>query len=243
MKLFADGADFNGIVEAAKNPKIVGFTTNPTLMKQAGVTDYVKFSHEIIAHLADNRPDTSISLEVFADDINSMYQQAKEIHNWSQLANYRVYVKIPITTTKGESTLGVVKELSNEGISCNVTAVFTKKQLYQTIECINHFVPGIISVFAGRIADAGVDPVGIIKYGIKHFEKKWKNNNTKLEFLWASPREPYNYIQAEKCGCDIITMTPALISKLDTFGKDLNEFSLDTVKMFYNDAVASGYKI
>jgi transaldolase len=244
IKLFSDGADFDGIVKAAADNNIVGFTTNPTLMRQAGVTDYKKFAEDIVDFLAENRPGTSISLEVFSDDLNDMFEQAKQLHFIGYDRNYRVYVKIPVTNTLGESTAPVYKGLSDNGISCNVTAVFTEKQIIEVTKNLNHFVPGIVSVFAGRIADAGQDPETIISAGVRYYNELYRNNNTKLEFLWASTREPFNYIQAERCGCDIITMTPSLIDKMyANFNKNLDEYSLETVKMFYNDAVRSGFSL
>lgn len=239
IKLFSDGADFNGIVEAAKNPKISGFTTNPTLMKQAGITDYKEFSKKTIDHLKKHRPETCLSLEVFADEFDEMYKQAKTISSWSE--GYNIFVKIPVMNTKGAANSKLMTKLSDEGVPLNVTAVFTTVQIMQVYTSLNNFTPAIISVFAGRIADAGVDPVEVLSKGISVRENKDTYKN--VEFLWASPREPYNYVQAEKCGCDIITMTPELIKKLEKFGKDLKEFSQETCQMFFNDAMASGYRI
>lgn len=242
IKLYADGADMNGIIEASKNEKITGFTTNPTLMRQAGVTNYEKFANEVIEYLSEHRPETSLSLEVFADDLGEMNRQALKIHSWGERNNYRVYIKIPVTTTNGHSTKELYKGLSSTGISCNVTAVFTQEQIIEVVDNLNHFVPGIISIFAGRIADAGIDPENYIKFAVDYFAKS-KNNNTKIEFLWASTREPFNYVQAERSGCDIITMPPSIIKKMDTFGKNLEKYSLETVKMFYDDACNSGFTI
>lgn len=244
MKLFADGADFDGIVKASENLKIVGFTTNPTLMRQAGVTDYSEFAHKVLDFLSTTRPDTCISFEVFADDRDGMIQQALKIHEWSSKYNYPIYVKIPIMFTNGESTNEVIKHLSAEGVKLNVTAVFTVHQVIATLANLNPSIPSIISIFAGRIADAGVDPIEVFG-AIKAYRFLQRDSNMfdKVELLWASPRESYNYIQAEHIGADIITMTPDLIKKLDTFGKDLTEFSLDTCKMFFNDATKSGFTI
>ena len=242
IKLYADGADMNGIIEASKNPNIMGFTTNPTLMRQAGVIDYEKFANETIEYLAEHRPETSLSLEVFADDLGEMNRQALKIHSWGVKNKYRVYIKIPVTTTNKYSTKDLYKGLSSSGISCNVTAVFTQEQIIEVVDNLNHFVPGIISIFAGRISDAGIDPEEYVKFGVNYFSKS-KHNNTKIEFLWASTREPFNYVQAERCGCDIITMPPALIKKMETFGKNLEMYSLETVKMFYDDASNSGFTI
>jgi transaldolase len=244
MKLYADGADFDGIVKASKDPRITGFTTNPTLMAQAGVTDYKAFAHKTLEFLKANRPDTSISFEVFADDHNGMVRQAFEINSWGHQHGYDVYVKIPAYFTNGDDTLDVINELSYNEIKLNVTAVFTREQVNNIFNNLNKNVPSIISIFAGRIADTGVDPMTIFQ-DIKAL--KWLHTNAgiedKIEYLWASPREIYNYVQAEQAGADIITMTPDLIKKLDNFGKDLNEFSLDTCKMFYNDATKSGFSI
>lgn len=242
IKLFADGADYNGIVEAAKNLDIVGFTTNPTLMKQAGVNDYESFARGTISYLAMNRPGTSLSLEVFADDLPTMTKQAIKIDEWGKEYNYDVYIKIPVSTTTGVSTAPAYKMLSDSGVKCNVTAVFTQQQIMEVVENLNHFVPSIVSIFAGRIADAGMDPEDYIKFATEYFSR-YKNPNTKLEFLWASTREPFNYKQAERAGCDIITMTPAMIDKMKNFGKNLNQYSIETVQMFYNDAASSGFKI
>lgn len=247
IKLFADGADMDGIRQAAANPKIVGFTTNPTLMRQAGVTNYESFAKECIQYLSYNRPDTCLSLEVFADDFETMYKQAIKIHSWGELQKYSVYVKVPVMNTLRATSYNLVKRLSKEGVRCNVTAVFTKEQIDEVVGVLNPSVESIISIFAGRIADAGTDPVGIVKYAATKIKSDAglfvDGKFPKIETLWASPREPYNYIQAEQCGCNIITMTPQLIKKLDTFGKDLTQFSYETVKMFYDDAVKSQFNI
>lgn len=242
IKLFADGADFDGIVEQAKNYNVVGFTTNPTLMRQAGITDYKEFAQKTIKHLVENRPKTCLSLEVFADDHFEMLKQARHIASWGEEHNYQVYVKIPVTNTRGESSCDLIRKLSEEKILVNVTAVFTFQQVVAILDSVDRTLPTIISIFAGRIADAGHNPKHTFNSVISYYEAT-KGDRDKVEFLWASPREVYNYRQAEQCGVDIITMTPDLIKKLSNFGKDLNEFSLDTVKMFYNDALKSGYTI
>lgn len=243
IKLFADGADLEGIVNAANDKRIKGFTTNPTLMRQAGITDYEKFARTVIEYLVENRPETSLSLEVFADDFTTMHKQALVIDSWAKEYDYQVYVKIPITNTIGISTSSVYKDLSDNGISVNVTAVMSQNQIVEAIENMNFFVPGIISIFGGRIADAGVDPEESMRFAADYYNK-YRNHNMKLELLWASPREPFNFIHAERSGADIITMTPALIKKMDqTFGTNLDNYSLETVKMFYNDAAASGFDI
>jgi len=242
IKLFADGADMEGIKQAANDPRIVGFTTNPTLMRQAGVTDYEVFANECIDYLASTRPETCLSLEVFDDDLDVMHQQAIKIQSWGAMKKYRVYVKIPVMNTQRVATYDLVQDLSRLGVNCNVTAVFTKEQIENVAAALDPNVKGIISIFAGRIADAGVDPVGIVRHAVAVLgHVSFVNGN--IQTLWASPREPFNFIQAELCGCDIITMTPQLIKKLNTFGKDLTQFSYETVKMFYDDAVKSGFNI
>lgn len=238
IKLFADGADMNGIIEAAANPNIVGFTTNPTLMRQAGVTDYTSFAKTAIKYLSEQRPGTSLSLEVFADDYENMLTQARTIDSWGDEFGYDVYVKIPVMNTKSSPTYGLISQLAGEGIKVNVTAVFQLDQITNVLNNLRNDVPAIISVFAGRIADAGVDPMPIIESGLR-----LRDIDSSIDFLWASTREAYNYVQANECGCDIITMTPDLIKKMNNFGKDLTQYSLETVKMFYNDATTSGFTI
>jgi transaldolase len=211
-------------------------------MLQAKITDYEDFARITLEYLSANRPGTSLSLEVFADDLPSMTKQALKIDEWSKQYGYDVYVKIPVTTTTGISTAPAYKMLSDNGVKCNVTAVFTQQQIIEVVDNLNHFVPSIVSIFAGRIADTGVDPENIIDWAVNYYAR-FKNQNTKLEFLWASCREPFNYVQAERSGCDIITMPPAMIDKMQTFGKNLNQYSLETVQMFYNDAAKSGFKI
>lgn len=241
-EIFADGADFAGILAAADNPRVTGFTTNPTLMRQAGVTDYQQFATSIMTALKATRPETNISLEVFADDNASMIAQARTIHQWAQTIGYLTYVKIPITNTKGESTFEVISTLSAEGIPCNITAVFTDKQVSNILPAIKRDTPTIISVFCGRIADAGIDPVMMLR-NCMLTARSTRYRDHQIKFLWASPREVYNYVQAKELSCDIITMTPELIKKLSGLGKNLTEFSLETVQMFYRDAAASQYTI
>lgn len=241
IKLFSDGADFNGIIEASKNPQIVGFTTNPTLMRQAGVIDYEDFSKTIIEYLVQNRPETSISLEVFADEPEEMIRQARQIDKWAIESGYRVYVKIPVMHTNGKSTDEVIKTLNKEGILLNVTAVFDHIQIINILQILDDKTPAIISVFAGRIADIGYDAKEVIRAGLYYRNTSNKHN---VEFLWASSREAFNYIDAEESGCDIITMTPELIKKVDKFyTKSLYDFSKETCQMFYDDAVKSGFKL
>lgn len=239
IDVYADGADYNGIIDAAKNMEIKGFTTNPTLMKAAGVTDFSKFANDIIPHLKDIRPDTNISLEVFADERDEMYRQAKIIAGWGDKYGYKVYVKIPVMNTKGEANYRLIGDLTKEGINVNVTAVFTN---YQTIDILRELDDSpssvIISLFAGRIADTQRDPEKIVKscVSLDIIERK-----EKPKYLWASCREPFNYTQAYRSGCDIITMTPDQIKKFSLKGKDLVEYSRETVQMFFNDAQKSGY--
>lgn len=242
IKIYADGADFDGIVSAANNRGIVGFTTNPTLMRKAGVTNYTEFAKRAIGYLKQTRPDTCLSLEVFADDHENMLRQARIIDSWGEEARYPVFVKIPITNTKGESSAPLIKTLSEEGVCVNVTAIMTLEQIDEALDNLSLVTPSIVSVFAGRIADAGVDPKQIISLGL------FRRNNLDFaphsaQFLWASTREPYNVIEASTIGCDIITATPDILKKLDLLGKDLTTFSLETVRMFYDDAVKSGFTI
>jgi transaldolase len=240
--IYADGADLNGILAAAENPLVKGFTTNPSLMRQAGITNYETFAKTIMRELKQRRPDTNISLEVFADDPVNMIRQARAIHAWSQEIGYPVYIKIPITNTQGESTAQVIRILTYAGIPCNITAVFTAQQVREVLPAIAPGVPTIISVFCGRIADAGQDPMTILRdCQMETVHPDYAEHE--IKFLWASPREVFNYVQSCEMGCHIITMTPQLIQKLSLIGKDLTEYSLDTVKMFYNDALASGYTI
>jgi transaldolase len=230
IELFADGADLNAMKEVYKAGYIKGFTTNPTLMRKAGISDYKKFAHEVIQAI----PDMPISFEVFSDDFSEMKKQAEEISKWGKNVN----VKIPICNTKGESSINLVKELSKEGVSLNVTAIFTIEQVKKVAEALNPKVYSIVSVFAGRIADSGRDPEDIMKEC-----KKILSSNKNAKLLWASSRELFNVFQADRCGCDIITATPDILKKLSSVGKSLEEFTLDTVKMFYNDAKSAGYNI
>lgn len=230
IKIFADGADLNSINKLNKNPIISGFTTNPTLMKSAGITNYKEFALSVL----NNIKDKPISFEVFADDINEMKKQAIEIASWAENVN----VKIPITNTKKESTVDLISELTQEGITCNVTAIFTTKQVKDLLLNLNKTSKVIISVFAGRIADTGIDPIEIMSESSKII-KDYEN----AELLWASPREILNIFQAISSNCDIITVPDNLLSKLNNIGKNLEDFSLETVKMFYNDAIKAGYSI
>lgn len=230
IKLYADGADKKAIHSLNENPNVQGFTTNPTLMRKAGVTDYVQFCQEI-AELVGPKP---ISFEVFSDDILEMERQAKVIQGFGP----NVYVKIPITNTKGESTSPINKRLSQSGVKLNVTAIFTESQVTETVSSLENGAPSVISVFAGRIADAGIDPVPMMK----NFALETARH-PQMELLWASPREILNLVQADSVGCDIITMTPELFAKIPSLGKDLAVFSLETVKMFHSDALSSGFEL
>ncbi len=230
IKLFADGADIASIVRLYQDPLIQGFTTNPTLMRKAGVTDYEAFARLILETI----PDRPISLEVLADDMKTMGVQARKIASWGNNVN----VKIPVTNTKGEMTTPLIRELSSEGIVLNITAILTLRQVEKVVEALCPNVAAIISVFAGRIADTGLDPVSIMKDALVALRVM-----PKAELLWASPREVLNVFQADEIGTHIITATPDILVKLKLFGKDLEDYSLDTVKMFYNDAVAAGFTI
>ena len=239
IDVYADGADYNGIIDAAMNRQIKGFTTNPTLMKAAGVTDFSKFANDIIPHLKDIRPDTNISLEVFADERDEMYRQAQIIAGWGKKYDYKVYVKIPVMNTKGEGNYGLVGDLVREGINVNVTAVFTDYQTANILEQLDDVDTSvIISLFAGRIADTLRDPEKIVSRCISMDFMVRKNPP---KYLWASCREVFNYVQAFRSGCDIITMTPDQIKKFSLQNKNLDEYSKETVQMFYNDAQKSGF--
>lgn len=230
VKLFADGADLTAIRRLAANPLIRGFTTNPTLMRKAGVADYEAFARDVLAEVTDR----SVSFEVFADDLAGMETQARMIAAWG--AN--VAVKIPITNTQGVSTAPVVRALSADGVAVNVTAILTLEQVRDVAAALSPDAPAIVSVFAGRIADTGVDPAPVMAAALDILSPL-----PKAELLWASPREAFNIAQADAMGCHIITATPDLLGKLGLFGKNLTEYSLETVQMFYNDAVAANYAI
>mgnify|MGYP001320341757 FL=1 len=230
VKLFADGADLAGIKEMAVNPAIGGFTTNPTLMRKAGVSNYKAFALQALQVVA-GRP---ISFEVFADEFGEMEKQAHEIASWGR----NVYVKIPVTNTKGEFAGPLVERLSRAGVQVNVTALMTVDQVTRVTERLAADTPAIISVFAGRIADTGRDPMPIMAEAVKVMRKKPKS-----ELIWASPRELLNIFQADEVGCHIITATNDILKKLSLAGKDLDAYSLETVEMFYKDAKAAGYSI
>ena len=230
ISIYADGADFNSIVELNQNPLIKGFTTNPTLMKKAGIKNYKNFAIEILESIKDK----TISFEVFADDLFEMEDQAREIASWGQNVN----VKIPITNTKGIETTDIISNLSKSNIFCNVTAVFTLEQHKKIIDAIKNNTSAIVSIFAGRIADTGIDPAPLMKKACEISKEK-----TNIKLLWASPRELLNIYQAEATGCHIITVANDLLNKINLIGKNLEEFSLETVSMFYRDANKAGYKI
>lgn len=230
IKMFADGANLREISEMKSNPLVRGFTTNPTLMRAAGVLDFMSFAKEAIK-IVQPLP---ISLEVFADDQNGMINQAKKLQSLGK----NVYVKIPVTNSKGDSTAEVIRLLSKDGIQLNITAVFSLNQIQSVLDNVSKKTRCIISVFAGRIADTGIDPVPLLRAA-----RKLIPHNQSTELLWASPREILNLVQAEECGCDIITMTPDLWKKMNLLGKDLEQFSLETVKMFSRDAIESKFFI
>ena len=230
VKLFADGADLAGMKEMAANPLIKGFTTNPTLMRKAGVADYKAFAREVLKVI----PDRPVSFEVFADDFGEMEAQAHEIASWGKNVN----VKIPVTSTEGQFAGPLVERLSKAGVAVNVTAVMTLDQVARITERLHAKTPAIISVFAGRIADTGVDPVPIMKKAVQIMKAK-----PGAELIWASPRELLNVFQADAVGCHIITATNDILKKLSLVGKDLDKYSLETVEMFYKDAKAAGFSI
>jgi transaldolase len=230
VKIFADGADLPTMLEMSNKPFIQGLTTNPTLMRKAGISDYKKFAREVL-ELIQSKP---ISFEVFSDDFEEMVEQAMEISSWGENVN----VKIPITNSKGDSTTQVIKELSSRGVSLNITAILTTKQVKNVIEVLDENSKAFISVFAGRIADTGRDPIPLMAEALEIMREKPRS-----ELIWASPRELLNVIQADAIGCHIITATSDILKKLDIIGKDLSQYSLETVKMFRDDALASGYSI
>jgi transaldolase len=231
IKIFADGADLPGILAMAVKPYVRGFTTNPTLMRKAGITDYRAFAKEAIAAV-NGRP---ISFEVFADDFAGMERQALDIAGWGDTIN----VKIPVTDTAGRSTAQLVSRLSGRGVMVNVTAVMTLAQVSEIVAALNVATPAIISIFAGRIADTGRDPVPHMMKAVAIASAK-----PKAEILWASPRELLNIFQADACGCHIVTATNDLLTKLETtVGKDLLNYSRETVEMFHRDAVAANYTL
>jgi len=230
VKIFADGANLDGMKAMYANPLIRGFTTNPTLMRAAGVTDYAAFARQVLAAI----PDRPVSFEVFADEFDEMERQAIEIASWGRNVN----VKIPVTNTQGRSAAPLVGRLARRGVRVNVTAVFTLEQVRAIVDVLHPDIPAIVSVFAGRIADSGIDPVPLMTAAAGILRAR-----PRAELLWASPREILNVLQADEAGCGIITVTNDLLKKLSLIGKDQAGYSLETVKMFYNDARAAGYTI
>ncbi len=230
LKIFADGADIKQIENYYKNPLIKGFTTNPTLMKKNGVNNYEKFAKDVLKTVVEK----PISFEIFADESEDIIKQAKYISSWGT----NVYVKIPVTNTKGYFLGDAIESLSKEGVKLNITAVFTIEQVKNIFRILDKQTSSIISIFAGRIADSGIDPV-------KYFKKCKEDLELypNLDFLWASPRELYNIYHAEEAGADIITVSEELIEKFKNIGKNLEQFSKETVKMFYNDALIAGYNL
>ena len=230
IKLFADGADLNEMLEMYDKPYIKGLTTNPTLMRKAGVSNYRTFARDVL----ENIKDKPVSFEVFSDDLTEIERQSLEISSWGE----NVFVKIPITNTKGISTFPVIEKLVKKQCKINITAIMTVTQVENIAKALDPSVPSYISIFAGRIADTGRDPEKTIRVSLEEI----KHLNY-CELIWASPRELLNVFQAEAIGCHIITATKELLNKLPLVGKDLVEYSLDTVKMFKNDAVQSGYEL
>jgi transaldolase len=229
-RVFADGADLHAILQLASDPRISGFTTNPTLMRQAGIADYPGFASALLSEITTH----PVSFEVFADDSEEIARQAKVIASWGE----NVYVKIPITTTKGEPLASLGHDLCADGVKVNVTAMFTIAQVEAVTQAVDGGAPCYLSIFAGRIADAGVDPVPIVREAVEIM-----GSVPTAECIWASPREVLNYVQANSVGCHIITMTGDLLKKLDGLGKDLDEFSLETVRMFHDDAAQARFAI
>ena len=230
IKIFSDGADVKDMLRVYGEGVVSGFTTNPTLMKKAGVSDYPAFAKEALSHIKD----CPVSFEVFSDDFASMEREARIIHGWGKNVN----IKIPVMNTKGESSVDLIRKLSSEGMQLNVTAILTLEQVEQVVDALDPNVPSIVSVFAGRIADTGRDPIPMMKQAVAIAAKK-----PLAELLWASTREVLNIFQADECGCHIVTVTPDILKKLSMRGKDLKELSQDTVKMFYADAQAAGFKL
>jgi transaldolase len=230
VKIFADGADRAGMLDLYRNPLIKGFTTNPTLMRNAGITDYEAFARDILKAI----PDRPISLEVFSDEFAEMEAQARRIASWGE----NVYVKIPVTNTQGESSIPLVRALAKAGVKQNVTALMTVAQVRDVSAALGSGPPACVSVFAGRVADTGRDPVPMMAAAVQLLAMY-----PYVELIWASPRELLNIFHADQIGCHIITVTHDLLKKLALVGKDLDEYSLDTVKMFRNDAVKAGFRL
>jgi transaldolase len=230
VKIFADGAELAGMLALYRQPYIRGFTTNPTLMNKAGIRDYRAFAREVLSAI----PDRPISFEVFSDEFDDMERQAREIATWGS----HVYVKVPVTNTRREPAYDLIRRLSHAGVKVNVTALMTLDQVREVTEAVRGGAPSNISVFAGRIADTGRDPLPIMTEALQIMHAA-----PDAELIWASPRELLNIVQADAIGCHIITVTPDILKKLDGIGKDLAEFSLDTVKMFHDDARKAGFTL
>ena len=230
IKLFADGANLGEMIAMYRDPRIVGFTTNPTLMRKAGISDYAAFARDVLHAI----PDRPVSFEVFADELDEMEAQARVIAAWGANVN----VKIPVTNTKGVFAGSIIRSLSRDGIILNVTAIMTVDQVRLVADALAAETPAIVSVFAGRVADTGVDPIPHMIACRRELARR-----PKAELLWASPRELLNLFHADEAGCDIITATPDILAKLALVGKDLAEYSLDTVRMFHRDATQSGFQI
>jgi len=230
VKIFADGANLQVIRELSQNPWIKGFTTNPTLMHKAGIKDYPSFAKDMLSVVGD-RP---VSFEVFSDEFQEMEKQAMEIASWGQ----NVYVKIPITNTKSEFSGELIKRLSKAGVQLNVTALLTNEQVKKTLSSLSPNTKNFVSVFAGRIADTGRDPVPMMREAVQLMQ-----THPKAELIWASPRELLNIYHADSIGCHVITVTHDVLAKLSLIEKDLDQYSLETVKMFYNDAMSAGFRI
>jgi transaldolase len=230
VKIFADGANLDGILELYGNKYIKGFTTNPTLMNKSGIKDYEAFARRLI----ENIPDRPLSFEVFSDEFDEMERQACKIAAWGG----NVYVKIPVTNTRRETSIPLIKRLGGAGVQLNVTALMTLDQVAAVSDALGNSAPSYISVFAGRIADTGRDPMPLMKRAVKIM-----NPHDKQELIWASPRELLNVFHADKIGCHVITVTHDILKKLSLVGKDLDEYSLDTVKMFRSDAVKARYQL
>jgi transaldolase len=228
VKVFADGADKQGMLEMYRNPLIKGFTTNPTLLRKAGVANYEEFALDILKSI----PDRPISFEVFSDEFEEMEAQARKIAGWGK----NVFVKIPITNTRRESSIDLIRRLSKIGIKVNVTALMTLDQVWDVAQVLNKDIPAYISVFAGRIADTGMDPVPVMAAAVEMLRPC-----SRFDLIWASPRELLNIFQADAIECPVITVTNDVLKKLNLVGKDLHDYSLETVQMFRNDAVKAGY--
>lgn len=230
IKIYADGADLNSMLEEYNKGIVSGFTTNPSLMKAAGIKNYREFGKEVLNEIKD----MPISFEVFGDDEETILKEARELYTWSE----NVYVKVPVVNTKGEFNGNIIKTLADEKVKLNITAIFTINQVKDVLSVLNKDTPAIISIFAGRIADAGADPVGIMKEAVK-----LAKDYPKAEILWASCRELYSIIEANNIGCHIITVPNSILKKINLFGKDLTEYSVETVKDFFKDANSLGFSI